>query len=286
MEKITFFTCPKPFLGKAQTHQSNAIRSWRQIPNSEIILIGDEAGIANFADSIRAKHIKNIAKNQYGTPLLNDIFEQAIQESEGEMLCFINSDIILFKQFFYSAEIVFADSKNFLMVGRRTTLDLDYEINFDENSLSILKKEAQTHKPDSYTAIDYFLYPKGFLSVEKPFAVGRAAYDNWILWSVRQKKEAKLIDATYDVLAVHQRHDYKHVKTGINNSWEGVESEENRKLAGGYRCMCNILDATHLLKNGKIIPAIEPKHIYRRFYQFLRSVKHSFIYNAHKNPES
>jgi hypothetical protein len=274
---ITFFACPKPFTGKAQIHQSNAIRSWQLIPNSEIILVGDETGIAEFANSIQVKHISNIARNEHGTPLLNSIFEQASIEAKGELLCFINSDIILFEDFCLSAEIALKDSRHFLMVGRRLTLEINELIDFSTDWKTTLGKKAEGQLLNSYTAIDYFLYPKGFLCIDKPFTVGRAAYDNWILWSVRQKGGAKLIDATHDILAIHQRHGYQHVITGINNSWEGAESEQNRLLAGGYRCMCNILDATHLLKNGKIIRANAPKHIYRRAYQMLRKIKHKIV---------
>jgi len=274
---ITFFACPKPFTGKAQIHQSNAVRSWQRVPNSEIILVGNETGIAEFANSIRAKHISNIARNEHGTPLLNSIFEQASIEAKRELLCFINSDIILSEDFCLSAEIALKDSRRFLMVGRRLTLEINEPIDFSKDWKTKLRKKTEGQLLDSYTAIDYFLYPKGFLCIDKPFAVGRAAYDNWILWSVRQKVGVKLIDATNDVLAIHQKHGYGHVVAGINNSWEGVESKENRRLAGGYRCMCSILDSTHLLKNGKIIRANTPKHIYRRVYQMLRKIKHRIV---------
>lgn len=276
MKKITFFACPKPFRGEASIHQTNAINSWMTIPDSDVMLLGNEEGVGDFANTIHARHIPKISYNQHGTPLLNSIFTKAIENASSELLCFINSDIILFPDFSNAAEAVSSDSKRFLMVGRRLTLEIEKNFVFSIDWTTSLKKESKKRPMDSYTAIDYFLYPKGFLCIDKPFAVGRAAYDNWILWSVRQKGGAKLIDATHDVLAIHQKHGYKHVVTGINNSWEGEESEENRRLAGGYSCMCNILDSTHILRDGKIIRANTPKHIYRRAYQILRKIKRKF----------
>jgi len=277
VKKITFFACPKPFIGETAIHQSNAITSWMTIPNIDVILLGNECGVSDFAKKIHAKHIPEISYNQYGTPLLDNIFAKAVEHTSSEFLCFINSDIIFFSNFRKAADSVISDSKEFLMVGRRRTVKITFNIDFSSNWEASLKEKAKNSPLDSYTAIDYFLYPKGFLFIDKPFAVGRAAYDNWILWSVRQKKVAKLIDATHDITAIHQKHDYQHVSTGINNSWEGIESDENRRLAGGYRCMCNILDCTHLLKNGKIIRANTPIHIYRKAYQAIRKIKHRFL---------
>jgi len=50
MPLITFFSAPKPFTNPhIAMIQRNAIRSWTLLKDVEIILLGDEIGLAEFA---------------------------------------------------------------------------------------------------------------------------------------------------------------------------------------------------------------------------------------------
>jgi hypothetical protein len=275
---LTIFACPKSFNDQHTIiSQNNAIKSWRQLgENIEIILMGDDDGIKEKAEENDCLHIGNIKNNSYGTPLLNDIFEKAEKAASSSFMCYINADIILMPSFFPSIEsaIKQLESNPFLLVGRRFTQNIAEMIDFSDSSwyLTIIK---ETDDLDPYTATDYFIFPKGSIKMP-PFAIGRPAWDNWTLWDARQRG-AMLIDATHDIKVIHQKHDYQHVKKGINNTWEGPEAMENRRIAGGYNCMCNILDSTHLLRNGKVVPVRTLLHLCRRFYQLLRKIKHKFI---------
>ena len=75
------------------------------------------------------------------------------------------------------------------------------------------------------------------------FLVGRAAFDNWMIWKAR--KRGPVIDATEAVIAIHQPHDYAHLAGGKNEAYYGPEAEYNRALAGGSRHIYTLHDATH-----------------------------------------
>ena len=102
----------------------------------------------------------------------------------------------------------------------------------------------QQNRPVSIWAIDYFVFPRRFLSAFPPFAVGRPHWDNWFLWRACNAKAA-LVDASDVVLAIHQNHDYAHHPQGKFGVFHGEEERQNRKLAG--RHVYTLEDATHRL---------------------------------------
>ena len=60
------------------------------------------------------------------------------------------------------------------------------------------------------TAIDYFVFTAGLFDPVPPFVVGRARFDNWLVWRGRAARHRRR-RVTQAVVAVHQRHDYAHV---------------------------------------------------------------------------
>jgi hypothetical protein len=133
------------------------------------------------------------------------------------------------------------------MVGRRTNLDLDQPQDFDspqwEERLRALAFEKGTVGwPD---AIDYFVFTPGLYALIPPLAVGRPAFDNWLIWSARSSK-APVVDASAVVSAIHQNHDYSHHPQGEAGAKAGEEAMRNRKLVGASRTY-TIDYATHKL---------------------------------------
>src|ERR1041384_2312036 len=93
---LTLYTIPKPFRDHIGVIQRNAIHSWTRLrPRCEIILFGDDAGVAAAAAELGVRHVPAIARNEYGTPLVSDVFAQAQRLATHELLCYINADIIL-----------------------------------------------------------------------------------------------------------------------------------------------------------------------------------------------
>ena len=114
---------------------------------------------------------------------------------------------------------------------------------------------GQTREDDRLrgaAALDWFVFPHDLYREVPPFAIGRACFDNWLVWQARQ--EGIVVDATRDVVAVHQRHDYAHLAGGKEEAYYGEEAARNLELAGGKAHLYTIHDASHVLR-GRPAPA-------------------------------
>ncbi len=68
---------PRTFDGHIGVIQRNAIASWTRIkPTPEVILFGTEPGTAEAAAEYRLRHIPAVKCNEWGTPLVSDLFAQ------------------------------------------------------------------------------------------------------------------------------------------------------------------------------------------------------------------
>src|SRR5689334_15466920 len=100
MPLITLFSAPKSFTDPhIAMIQRNAIKSWTLLPNVEVILLGEETGLADVAEEFGVRHVRNVARNESGTPLISSMFQLAREHSNSELLCIINADIILMPDF-------------------------------------------------------------------------------------------------------------------------------------------------------------------------------------------
>ena len=83
MADLTIFTAPKPFTNPhIALIQRNAIRSWLSLgPQVEVILLGEEDGLAEAAAELGVKHLPEVARNASGTPLVSSMFDLARQHS-------------------------------------------------------------------------------------------------------------------------------------------------------------------------------------------------------------
>ncbi|HEX5810452.1 MAG TPA: hypothetical protein VFY25_17415, partial [Anaerolineales bacterium] len=104
MPLITFFSAPKPFTNPhIATIQRNAIKSWTLLPGVDVILLGEEPGLAEAARQLGVIHIPGVKRNQNGTPLISSMFELARQNSNSDLLCIVNADMILMPDFLEAA---------------------------------------------------------------------------------------------------------------------------------------------------------------------------------------
>ena len=228
---LTIFTIPKPFRGHTGIIQRNAIHSWTLLrPACEIILFGDDEGTAEVAKEFGVRYMPEVARNEYGTPLVNELFDQAQHLATHDLLCYVNADIILMSDFMPAIERIKRRKKRFLMVGQRWDLDMQESLVFDpdwEKRLRTkVRKYGQLHP---ITGMDYFVFPRGLWGEIPPFAIGRTAWDNWLVYRARNRKAA-VVDATPVVTAVHQNHDWSHIAGGRLAAWTGVEAQRNRTL--------------------------------------------------------
>ncbi len=251
---LTLFSMPKPFRGHIGVIQRNAVASWVKLgPTCEVILFGDEQGTAETATEFGVRYIPEVLRNEHGTPLLNDVFDKAEQRGTYDLLCYVNGDIILGADFIRAVEDARAWSDRFLMVGECWDVRIDDSLPLAtevwENRLA--KITDQTGRSRGPWYIDYFVFTRGLYKAIPTFAVGRAGFDNWLVWKARSAGAA-VIDATRVVKAVHQNHDYSHVPGGRDWSYLGPEAKTNKELAGGRRHLYMILDASHCLGNNGI----------------------------------
>ncbi len=255
---LTIFACPKAFHGHTSIIQQNAVRSWLQLrPQPKIILFGDDHGTEKFATVLGIKYISEIRRNQFGTPLVNDIFMQAQKLVDHKLLCYVNSDIIITGSLIHALEMLQNFQRPFLMVGRCWNLDINEELDFEHRECEsrlekLVKEKGRLRGPFN---IDYCVFTSGLfdgIPPIPPFALGRVRWDNWVVWRALQSR-ASVVDASPVVQLIHQAHDYDHVPQGKKWSYRGPEAKLNQKLAGLLRTIhvYSILDATHrLTENG------------------------------------
>ncbi len=246
---ITIFAVPKPFRGHIAVIQRNAISSWTRLhPQCQVILLGDEEGTSTVAEDLGVLHIPEVARNEYGTPLLSDVISQAERRAKHRLLCYVNCDIILMSDFTRAIERVARMKSDFLMIGQCWDVPITGLLAFDQlerekHLSSLVKQFGETRGP---SAIDYFVFPVGFYEGLPPFALGRACFDLWMIWKARESGAA-VVDATRAVRAVHQNHDYSHVPGGKHEAYRGEEATRNWELAGGEDHLYNMSNATHRL---------------------------------------
>ena len=179
---LTIFTIPKPFSGHIGMIQRNAIKSWISlIPRCEVMLFGDEEGAAGAAEELGVGYFPDVKRNEFGTPLIDGVFQAAEHASKNSTLCYINADIVLMSDFSQAVRRV-QELGSYLMVGRRWDVDIREPIDFShpdwESRLRSLVRERGTLH--SVMGIDYFVFNSGLWGdTIPPFAIGRTAWDNW-----------------------------------------------------------------------------------------------------------
>ena len=332
---LSLFTTVKPFRGHIGIIQRNAIQSWTRLhPDVEVILFGNDEGAAelvselaneaagNVGREFSIRHEPHVECNEFGTKRLDYLFARAQSIARHDLLCYINCDIILTQDFCRALQRVHAAHKEFLMVGRRTDLDITTPLLFEtsdsepQQRLPALSQSAQLQSrerqsPDWQSAppqpasaisappqpapqnfaqpplasaisappqpasansspplapweknlrtlaarsgkkrtaewIDYFAFTRGLYAPDMPPFVLRVHWDNWLVWKVLHSGKP-VVDASRAVLAIHQNHDYSHHPQGQQGVWHGNEAANNARLAGSWRNLRTIGDATGVL---------------------------------------
>lgn len=250
---ITMFSTPKPFGGHIAVIQRNAIRSWQRLhPDIEIVLVGDDAGTAEACKEFGIRHIANVAKNRYGTKFLASIYDQVHDIARHSTLCHVNCDILLKSDFAKAAQCVMAQRAKFLMAGRRWDVDTREPLDFDRPNweIELDRLARETNRPRPAQWIDYFLFSKELYYKRIPeFVIGRPGWDNWLVWHALSQ-EIPVIDASRDVLAIHQNHDYSYHPDGHKGVWHGEEAQENYRLHQGK--FATLGNATYVLRGGEL----------------------------------
>ncbi len=269
MTFLTVFTAPKPFTNPhVNIIQRNAIGSWKQLEDVEVIVIGDEAGIPETAIELGAKNIPVVARDDKGIPTVKGVMEIAHAHANSPFLCYVNADIMLTTDIVEATRKAAAQAKDFLLVGRRWNLEVEQPFDFSDDWEVRLREEAlRRGKLFSPWGIDYFVFPRALYTEVPNFTIGRVAWDNWMIYCAR-KTFGTAIDATHDVVAVHQNHDYSHIP---EKTLYGTEvAKANLAKAGGRKCIYNTLDTNRELVDGRV------RRPRLRLVRMLRKMEHLF----------
>lgn len=247
---LTIFSPPKAFTGHINVIQRNAIQSWLDLDgNIEVLLIGNETGLREVAEEYEVKHIPEVVRNDMGTPLVSSIFQLACEHASYSTMCYVNADIIFMDDFIPAVRGVEAKFEKFLMIGQRWDMAITGGIPFGEDWHSRfrldLEAQGQLHPA---AGSDYFVFKRGTFNNIPPFALGRAGWDNWMIFSGRTRR-IPVIDATQAVTIIHQDHDYAHLPDGQPH-YRLPESDENVRLGGGQETIFTLLDADWIYSDG------------------------------------
>ena len=254
--------------------QRNAIKSWTLLPDVEVILLGEEQGLAEAANELGVKHIPHVDRNPNGVPLISSMFKLARENSNSELLCIINADMVLMPDFVEVARRSRILRDKYVLLSQRWDYDITSPIDFAEGWQSRLRedvrKQNQLHRP---AGSDFFLFPKNCYTNIPNFIIGRAGWDNWMIYKARKENWA-VIDCTPSVMIVHQNHDYAHLP-GAKPHYDHPETNENIRFAGGQaNVRYTILDSTHQLQDdGRLArPKMTSLRLTRTFELILRTL--------------
>lgn len=235
---ITLFAIPKAFHGHTAIIQRNAIKSWCQLsPCIEVVLIGDEEGVAETAGEFGISHLPHVERNSLGTPLVNSAFDSARAVSESPVLVYCNCDVILLKEFPAAIEqLMESELDQFVAFGRRTDLKIECELDFSspENEARLRAWIAEEGRVSSLVCKDYFIFTRDLFQGVPRFAVGRGNWDNWIIARARDLN-IPVVNVSDRVPVIHQDHGYRQTSQldRFNCYVSGKEAQENQRLAQG-----------------------------------------------------
>jgi hypothetical protein len=264
MAFLTIFTAPKPFTNPhISIIQRNALTAWTHLANVEIILIGDEPGIPDTAKEFGVKCIPRVKRDEQGVPLVSSVMEIGHSASDSPMLCYANADMILMSDLVGAVGITARLNRDYLLIGQRWNLDLNETYDFSGDWEARLRGDVSRNGVlFSPWGIDYFVFPRHLYTEVPDFTIGRVAWDNWMVYYARATF-GMAIDATLDVLAIHQNHDYSHLPE--KTLYGTTIARSNLAKAGGRKCIFNTLDTNRELVGGRIrIPEVRIVRILRR----------------------
>jgi len=249
---ITIFSGPKPFAGHIGVIQDNAIGSWKRLGGEvEVILMGDDPGIREAAERHGVRHVPEISRTDEGTPRLDVMFEAARRAAAYPLLGYVNADVILLPDLLLCARQVADRFASFLTVGQRWDLDVRQRLSFDPGWEAALRGEvAQRGRRHRPTGSDYFVFPRDLFQAMPAFALGRAGWDNWMIYHSRLQRWP-VVDASDAVTIVHQDHDYAHLPGGQPH-YRLPESSRNLRLAGGRPTVFTLQDADWVCSRGRL----------------------------------
>jgi hypothetical protein len=250
---ISFLSSAKSFNGENRNNQLRAIKSWLSISSDiEVILYGSTDGALEISNTLGIKYIPQIESTPEGVPYFNAITEHAKLYARHDIQIYLNCDILMTESILKAVRAV--KFSKYLMIGQRIDLHENAQLITDESNwihqLVQLQKDKKLslHPPSGK---DYFIFPRGLWDGIPPLIVGRLGYDDGLL-TFCFKRNITVIDATYDVVSIHQFHNYNHLPGGLREYESGSDVKFNYHLLKTIHSSPLISDANWTLRSGRL----------------------------------
>jgi glycosyltransferase involved in cell wall biosynthesis len=168
--------------------------------------------------------------------------------------------MILFQDFVRAAQRVHAEMPDFLLIGQRWDLSVIEEMDFNNPQWrELLHLQIREHGMlHAECGLDYFIFSRHLYQAIPPFAIGRTAWDNWLVKDP-YTRGVPVIDGTECITAVHQDHDYGHLDGGRREAWRGAEAKRNRSLLGPAGNMGRTSAAPWVLSKAGTLTKLGPR---------------------------
>ena len=286
---VTLFSSLRPFVEPhAILIQRNAIQSWLALtPRPQILLIGDDAGVAEVAREFSVEHIPEVQKDADGIPMRSSMCRIAHDVAEHDLLCIINSDIIVLDHFYHALSDISLD--RFVAAGRRYDLDVEDSIvahgeDWQSHLRARIEGEGRLRGPST---VDYAVYPKSITPpVLPPFPVKSLGWDPWFLYAHR-RRGIPVVNLTPVVNIVHQNHEsYEDVRRKRRTWRQDTEAMTALREAGGFSRMMTLREADYVLTPAglrrplpnRILSSLVCTAAYRRALGFKRQMQGIFFH--------
>jgi len=202
--KFTIVSVPFPFKGADGVRQRSAIQSWLHLePTPEIILMGDDEGVPEYAQEHGLRHVPNLAKNKLGDLSCGDILAKAQEAATYRDILYMDCDVVLLPIFARAFEHVAKKYPLYTLVSGRWDIptpgrDLTFEPGWVE------KVSAKIYRHHEH-GTDFHAFPKGLYNKVPDFSIGAGAWDGWMIWYAA-KQGATVVRMDAFKAALHMKH--------------------------------------------------------------------------------
>jgi len=199
----------KPFIEEFKIEQMNAIKSWKKLRcNPKIVIIGDDQGVEEVCKKENIIHHPQLEKNEYGTPLVGDIFKRGWEYATEDDICiFVNGDIVLTDSLSDTLDRFTKEYPNYKDLKYMiTAIRFDWtnfkEIDFENTNWENEINKYMKGKYSPPTAGDIFIHKKNTFNIPRS-GIAKMCYDSWIIGYANKYFDIS-INATSSLKIYHQ----------------------------------------------------------------------------------
>jgi hypothetical protein len=234
--QFTIVTVPFPFKDSDGVRQRSAIQSWMRLePKPEIILMGSDEGVPEYAQGHGLRHIPNLARNRLGDLDCGDILAKAQKAATHRDILYMDCDVVLLPIFTKAFRYVAKKYSPYKLVSGRWDIPTpESDLTFEPGWVGRISEQIYRHHEKG---TDFHAFPKGLYDKVPDFSIGLGAWDGWMIWYAAQRG-ATVVRMDAFKAALH----LKHGRRWVTRPGKG----RNQQLAGRNKMW--VVNATVNLK--------------------------------------